>query len=201
MPPWIAVSLLWRSKNPQPAPRTRNWTRRGSLSASHAETAAASAGLDLADSKTVHWQITYQPLRRPFNQRRLNARSTARLPLLVLRSAPQLGAKSENIPMSRGGHSGGPPCVGGDIWLCGDLRGNRRPLDLALSSASSWPRAILLVGDLDPPEPIGEWLAPVTDLGIQTWFINGNHETDSDAVFVSVFQSAGSETSARLRDS
>ena len=95
--------------------------------------------------------------------------------------------------MISGEQSGVTPFLGEGIWLCGDAHGNRRPLDRALASASVLPRAIVLVGDLDPPEPIGEWLAPVTNLGIETWFIHGNHETDSDAVFLNMFHSPGSE--------
>ena len=89
--------------------------------------------------------------------------------------------------MISGEQSGVTPFLGEGIWLCGDVHGNRRPLDRALASASVLPRAIVLVGDLDPPEPIGEWLAPVTNLGIETWFIHGNHDTDSEADAAHVF--------------
>jgi predicted phosphodiesterase len=79
------------------------------------------------------------------------------------------------------------------IWLCGDVHGDLRTLRRALAQAAPLPQAIILVGDLDPPEPVGAWLSPVTDLGIDTWFIHGNHETDSDAVFLNMFHSPGAQ--------
>lgn len=81
----------------------------------------------------------------------------------------------------------------GHVWLCGDVHGNIRGLGRALANAASRPKAVILVGDLGPPEPVGSWLAPVRGLGIETWFIHGNHETDSNAVFLNMFHSPGSE--------
>lgn len=79
------------------------------------------------------------------------------------------------------------------IWLCGDVHGDLRALHRALAQAVEPPLAVLLVGDLDPPQPVGDWLASIGDAGVETWFIHGNHETDSDLVFSNMFESPGHE--------
>ena len=81
----------------------------------------------------------------------------------------------------------------GQIWLCGDVHGDLRTLHRALAQATARPDALILLGDLDPPEPVGVWLAPIIKLVPNTWFIHGNHETDSDEVFQNMFRSPGAE--------
>lgn len=83
--------------------------------------------------------------------------------------------------------------AGGGIWFCGDVHGDIRHLRRALDGAAEKPRALVLLGDLDPPGPVGEWLAPLGDHGVDVWFIHGNHETDSDLLFRNMFESPGSE--------
>ena len=73
------------------------------------------------------------------------------------------------------------------IWLCGDVHGDLRHLNTALDHARNLPRAIIFLGDLDPQQPVHEWLAFLSGLGIKTWFIHGNHETDSEEYFQNTF--------------
>lgn len=81
----------------------------------------------------------------------------------------------------------------GPIWLCGDVHGDLRHLQRALAIADELPGALILLGDLDPPQPVGEWLAPLEALGPEVWFIHGNHETDNDTWYRNTFLSPGSE--------
>lgn len=83
-----------------------------------------------------------------------------------------------------------------DIWFCGDVHGDLRKLRKlrrSLAEAADKPRALILLGDLDPPEPVGEWLAPLAENGTEVWFIHGNHETDNDLLYGNMFLSPGAE--------
>lgn len=80
-----------------------------------------------------------------------------------------------------------------DIWFCGDVHGDLRKLRRSLAAATDKPRALILLGDLDPPEPVGQWLAPLADEGTDVWFIHGNHETDSNLLYGNMFLSSGIE--------
>jgi predicted phosphodiesterase len=75
----------------------------------------------------------------------------------------------------------------GSVWLCGDVHGDLRTLERALKQASAPPCTLIFLGDLDPPKPVGGWLSAVTGSEIDSWFIHGNHETDSDAAFLNTF--------------
>jgi predicted phosphodiesterase len=66
-----------------------------------------------------------------------------------------------------------------EVWLCGDVHGKIHHLIRLLEQVNNKPKAILLLGDIDPPEPIGAWLAPLKRTGAEVWFIHGNHETDT----------------------
>lgn len=81
----------------------------------------------------------------------------------------------------------------GSVWLCGDVHGDLHTLRRALANARSKPDAVILLGDLDPPEPVVPWLASAIGTGVGTWFIHGNHETDNDATFHNMFDAPGTE--------
>lgn len=81
----------------------------------------------------------------------------------------------------------------GNVWLCGDVHGDLRTLQRALKQVPVLPQAVILLGDLDPPEPVGHWLAPIAAQRIDIWFIHGNHETDTDAAFLDMFHAPGAE--------
>lgn len=80
-----------------------------------------------------------------------------------------------------------------DIWFCGDVHGDLRKLRRSVTEAADKPRALILLGDLDPPEPVGQWLAPLAEEGTEVWFIHGNHETDNDLLYANMFMSPGTE--------
>lgn len=80
-----------------------------------------------------------------------------------------------------------------DIWFCGDVHGDLRKLRRSLAEATDKPCALILLGDLDPPEPVGQWLAPLAEEGSEVWFIHGNHETDNDRLYANMFLSPGAE--------
>lgn len=80
-----------------------------------------------------------------------------------------------------------------DIWFCGDVHGDLRKLRRSLAAAKDKPRALILLGDLDPPEPVGQWLASLAEEGTEVWFIHGNHETDNDQLYANMFLSPGAE--------
>lgn len=72
-----------------------------------------------------------------------------------------------------------------EILFCGDVHGKREHL---LRVAEERPNAaFVLLGDIEAPEPLEEWLAPISD---RMFFIHGNHDTDSDKSFACLFESA-----------
>ena len=79
------------------------------------------------------------------------------------------------------------------IWLCGDVHGDLRALHRALAQAVEPPLAVILLGDLDPPQPVGEWLAGIGASGAETWCIHGNHETDNADFHDRTFLAEGSD--------
>lgn len=58
---------------------------------------------------------------------------------------------------------------------CGDPHGQFRHIRLCAERLQ--PTAIVLLGDMEPKRPLAEELAEWAD---RTWFIHGNHDTDSD---------------------
>lgn len=70
------------------------------------------------------------------------------------------------------------------ILICGDPHGEFRHIVRAALELK--PAAVILLGDLQPKRPLHEELGPI--LGV-TWFIHGNHDTDSEADFANVFDS------------
>lgn len=55
------------------------------------------------------------------------------------------------------------------------------------------PKAMVFLGDLEFRTPVMELLRPVTDLGIDCWWIHGNHDTDDTDLYSNLFETAFSE--------
>lgn len=72
------------------------------------------------------------------------------------------------------------------ILFCGDPHGEFRHLIEAVHRW--WPAAVVILGDLQPQQPLDVVLAPILDL-TEVWFIHGNHDTDSDADHDNLFGS------------
>jgi len=79
------------------------------------------------------------------------------------------------------------------IWLCGDVHGSIKHLERLLERVDEKPRAILLLGDLDPPLPVGDWLKPLASYGAEVRFIHGNHEIDTAEQTLNTFYRDGAE--------
>jgi len=79
------------------------------------------------------------------------------------------------------------------IWLCGDVHGNLTALQRALQWEPSPPEAILFLGDMDPPEPIGPWLRQTVGEFIPFRWIHGNHEVDTEQRSRDTFDALGIE--------
>jgi predicted phosphodiesterase len=73
------------------------------------------------------------------------------------------------------------------ILICGDTHGR---FDHLAWAVEAWqPRALIFTGDLAPTEPLELELAKLLP-DTEVWFIHGNHDTDSDAGFDRLFNSA-----------
>ncbi len=71
------------------------------------------------------------------------------------------------------------------VLYCGDPHGEFRHILWAAEKLSA--SAVVLLGDLEPARPLHEELAAIAD---KVWFIHGNHDTDSDANWGNVWESA-----------
>lgn len=73
------------------------------------------------------------------------------------------------------------------ILICGDTHGNFEHL---IKAVEVWrPHALIIAGDLAPTQPLEREFADLPNR-TEVWFIHGNHDTDSDAGFDCLFNSA-----------
>ena len=72
--------------------------------------------------------------------------------------------------------------MNGPILFCGDPHGQWQHIIDAAEQTRA--RAVILLGDLEPARPLQIELAAIWD---RTWFIHGNHDTDSHANFANVW--------------
>lgn len=75
----------------------------------------------------------------------------------------------------------------GRIFFCGDVHGNFGHVIKAVREHE--PTAVVFLGDLEPQRPLEQELQQILDL-TEIWWIHGNHDTDSDAGYDSLFRSA-----------
>jgi len=70
----------------------------------------------------------------------------------------------------------------GPVLYCGDPHGGvRGSLSYIIEAAGqAEASAVVLLGDIEPPRPLHEELAPIFD---RLWWIPGNHDSDSDEVW------------------
>lgn len=71
----------------------------------------------------------------------------------------------------------------GPVLYCGDPHGNFAHVLKVASHLR--PSAVILLGDMEAQAPVHEMLAPIADI---TWWIPGNHDTDSNDSFVNLFE-------------
>lgn len=80
------------------------------------------------------------------------------------------------------------------LLFCGDPHGR---FEHILAAAQAWPDApIILLGDLQPPAPLPDLLGPIWE---RTWFIHGNHDTDSAQCAEHVWSEAAQVRSLHAR--
>jgi len=80
----------------------------------------------------------------------------------------------------------------GPVLFCGDPHGAfRHIIDAADRTKAS---AVILLGDMEPPRHLHLELAPLLDSKVPVWFIHGNHDADSDELWMRVW---GSELANR----
>lgn len=73
------------------------------------------------------------------------------------------------------------------IFFCGDTHGHFAHI---IEAAQAYrPAAVVLLGDVQPQEPLEVALGPILDRA-EIWWIPGNHDTDSDADYDHLFRSA-----------
>ncbi len=72
----------------------------------------------------------------------------------------------------------------GPVLYCGDPHGSFRHIIEAAGHAKA--SAVVLLGDMEPERPLHEELAPILD---KVWWIPGNHDADSDELWVRVWGS------------
>ena len=80
----------------------------------------------------------------------------------------------------------------GPILYCGDPHGQFSHIITAAGITNAG--AVVLLGDLQPQEPLHLALAPLVELGTPIYFIHGNHDADSDEDWFRVW---GSELADR----
>lgn len=75
------------------------------------------------------------------------------------------------------------------IWFLGDVHGQFDHLPGLVAGAAVKPAALVFLGDLDCPAPYAECVAGIESQGVTTWFIPGNHDTDSEACATNLLDS------------
>jgi predicted phosphodiesterase len=73
------------------------------------------------------------------------------------------------------------------VLFCGDPHGVfRHIIEAAAHTKAS---AVMLLGDLEPQRPLHLELGPLLARGVPVWFIHGNHDADSDELWMRVWGS------------
>lgn len=79
-----------------------------------------------------------------------------------------------------------PEQVADEIFFCGDPHGS---FDHILQAAKEHrPKAMVILGDLQPPAPLHEVLADILSF-VDVWWIPGNHDTDNDLFYDRLWRS------------
>jgi predicted phosphodiesterase len=75
----------------------------------------------------------------------------------------------------------------GPVLYCGDCHGQFRQVIQAAGHAKA--SAVVLLGDMQPDRPLHVELAPLIERGTPLYWIPGNHDADSDELYVRVWGS------------
>ena len=78
------------------------------------------------------------------------------------------------------------------VLFCGDPHGAFRHINEVAGHIRA--SAVVLLGDMEPQRPLHVELAPLLDRSVPVWYIHGNHDADSDELWMRVW---GSELADR----
>jgi len=73
-----------------------------------------------------------------------------------------------------------------NIAFYGDPHGDYRPLK---AIAAARPNAVVFLGDMDLSRSFDEEVKPLTNAGVESWYIHGNHDTDREEWHDHLFES------------
>lgn len=77
------------------------------------------------------------------------------------------------------------------LLFAGDPHGQFHQINESVGHSKA--DAVILLGDLEPARPLHEELAPLLERKVPVWFIPGNHDSDSDQLWMRVWGSEISE--------
>lgn len=83
------------------------------------------------------------------------------------------------------------------VLYCGDPHGRFRHIIEAADRTRA--TAVVLLGDLEPQRPLHVELAPLVEQGMPVWYIHGNHDADSDELWMRVWGSELAECNVHGR--
>ncbi len=78
----------------------------------------------------------------------------------------------------------------GHIWFLGDCHGSISHVLTMLESVVRRPAAVVFLGDMEMRLPFDQVVAPIEEMGVEVWFIHGNHDTDTPEIYRCLFESA-----------
>lgn len=80
-----------------------------------------------------------------------------------------------------------PNRILGPVLFCGDPHGQFRQIIEAAGRMKA--SAVVILGDMEPQRPLDEELAPLLERSVPLHFIHGNHDADSDVLWLRVWRS------------
>jgi predicted phosphodiesterase len=83
------------------------------------------------------------------------------------------------------------------VLYCGDPHGRFRHIIEAAGHTRA--SAVVLLGDLEPQRPLHVELAPLIERGVPVWYIHGNHDADSDELWMRLWGSELAECNVHGR--
>lgn len=87
--------------------------------------------------------------------------------------------------------------MNGAILFCGDPHGQFGHIIEAAGQTQA--SAVILLGDMEPQRPLQLELAPLLECGVPIWLIHGNHDADSDELWMRVWGSELAECNVHGR--
>lgn len=85
----------------------------------------------------------------------------------------------------------------GPVLFCGDPHGRFRQVFDAVDIAGAC--AVVLLGDMEPKRPLQLELSPLIERNLPIWYIDGNHDADSDELWMRVWGSELAEQNVHGR--